>query len=115
MRCPPADFALEAGVRAAFGDDAWALPEDMGVDDAEITTVRDVTPFWDAKLRAIAAHASQADAAMLLQIFSAAVDPAATAAQVEEYVRAYPPPTATDVVEADFFSDWERDVPPQRR
>lgn len=95
--------AAQASIRAAFGDDAWAPPDELGVDDAEITTVLDVSPFWDAKLRALAAHASQADAAMLLQMFATSDGLATEGALVEEYVRAYPPIAAEDVVETDFF------------
>ena len=72
---------------AAFGSDGWAPPEDMFTDDATITTVIDVDAFWSTKLAGLAAHASQADAAMLLQMFSAA----GGSGRVEEYVRAYPP------------------------
>ena len=95
--------AAQASVRAAMGDDAWAPPDELGVDDADITTVLDVAPFWDAKLRALAAHASQADAAMLLQMFSMSDGPASEGTFVEEYVRAYPPASAEDVVETDLF------------
>lgn len=91
-------------VRAAFGDDAWAPPAGMGVDDADITTVIDVTPFWDDKLRALASHASQPDAAMLLKLFSVLDGSVESVARVEEYVRAYPPVTSTaGPVEHDFF------------
>lgn len=94
--------AAQASVRAAFGDDAWAPPDELGVDDDEITTVVDVAQFWDTKLRALAAHASQPDAAMLLQMFSGGADPVEAGSRVEEYVRAYPTATAADF-ETDFF------------
>jgi LmbE family N-acetylglucosaminyl deacetylase len=96
--------AAQAAIRAAFGEDVWVPPEEMGVDDAQITTVIDVTPFWGDKLRALAAHASQSDAAMVLKMFSFGQDSAEPVVQVEEYMRAYPPvevPVA--VVERDFF------------
>ena len=95
--------AAQATVRAAFGDEAWAPPDELGVDDAEITTVLDVAPFWDAKLRALAAHASQGDAAMLLQMFTSSAEPATAGGLIEEYVRAYPPAMVGGVVETDFF------------
>jgi LmbE family N-acetylglucosaminyl deacetylase len=96
--------AAQASVRAAFGDDAWLPPDELGVADADITTVLDVAQFWDAKLRALAAHASQADAAMLLKMFSSGDRPATAGSLVEEYVRAYPATVADGVVEADFFA-----------
>jgi LmbE family N-acetylglucosaminyl deacetylase len=93
-----------AGARAVFGDDAWAPPDEMAVDDALITTTIDITPFVADKLRALAAHASQPDARALLQMFSAASDSKGASGQVEEYVRAYPPSDGTPfTVEADFF------------
>lgn len=63
---------VQERARAALGDDAWAPPDGMGVDDADITTAIDVDAFWPAKLRALQAHASQSDAAMLAQLFSVA-------------------------------------------
>jgi LmbE family N-acetylglucosaminyl deacetylase len=96
--------AAQAGARAVFGDDAWVPPDEMAVDDALITTTIDITPFVADKLRALAAHASQPDARALLQMFSAANVSNGGSGQVEEYVRAYPPPDDTPfTVEADFF------------
>lgn len=87
--------------RAALGPDAWVPPEAMAVADADITTAIDVTAFWPAKLRALAAHASQSDAAALLRIFGAPDD---SAKWFEEYVRAYPPgATGPDAVASDFL------------
>jgi len=80
--------AVRAGARAAFGENAWAPPEKMGVDDSEITTVIDVAPYWDNKVRALAAHASQSDAAAVLQMLCAAGNLADFGERVEEYVRA---------------------------
>ncbi|MET0475631.1 MAG: PIG-L family deacetylase [Mycobacterium sp.] len=94
--------AARSAVRAALGDDAWAPPEEMGTDDAAITTSIDVSAFWDQKLQALAAHASQLDAAMLLQMFSAASGLTESVVRVEEYVRV--DPTASSApVETDFF------------
>jgi hypothetical protein len=51
----------------------------------------------------MAAHASQSDAAALLQMFSAADE---SVERVEEYVRAFPAPAEGPVVvEDDFFND----------
>ncbi|MET0897146.1 MAG: PIG-L family deacetylase [Mycobacterium sp.] len=93
-----------SAVREAFGDDAWAPPPSAGVDDASITTVIDVSEYWDQKLQALAAHASQADAAALLKMFSV-FEAAGSEARTEEYVRAYPPVTSSEsgVIERDFF------------
>jgi LmbE family N-acetylglucosaminyl deacetylase len=89
--------------RAALGADAWVPPDEMAIDDAHITTVIDVAAFWPDKLRAMAAHASQSDAAALLQMFSAADE---SVERVEEYVRAFPTPAEGPVfIEDDFFND----------
>jgi LmbE family N-acetylglucosaminyl deacetylase len=80
--------AVRAGSRAAFGEDAWAPPEELAVDDSEITTVIDVAPYWDNKIRALAAHASQSDAAAILQMLRAGANLADFGERVEEYVRA---------------------------
>jgi LmbE family N-acetylglucosaminyl deacetylase len=71
----------------------------MAVDDRAITTAIDVDPYWDQKLEALAAHASQPDAADLLRAFTAHRE---INGKVEEYVRAHPPPqpgipTSTDL------------------
>jgi LmbE family N-acetylglucosaminyl deacetylase len=95
---------MQARIRTVFGDEAgkaFVPPDGMATDDAAITTHVDVTPFWDDKLRALAAHASQADARMLLQMFSS-VDDSAT--RTEEYVRVYPPPDGSGVVEYSLFN-----------
>jgi LmbE family N-acetylglucosaminyl deacetylase len=93
---------VQTRARAALGADAFVPPDEMAVDDARITTVIDVAEFWPEKLRALAAHASQSDAAALLQMFGAADE---SVGRVEEYMRAYPAPTEPIVVENDFFND----------
>jgi LmbE family N-acetylglucosaminyl deacetylase len=96
---------MQAVLRAAFGDDAWVPPDELGTDDAEITTVLDVAAFWEQKKRALAAHASQPDAAMLLAMLELSHDNAVPVARVEEYVRAYPPVADPEAaVERDFFA-----------
>jgi LmbE family N-acetylglucosaminyl deacetylase len=80
--------AVRAGARAAFGENAWMPPEEMAIDDSEITTVIDVAPYWDNKVRALSAHASQSDAAAVLQMLCAADIVADFGERVEEYVRA---------------------------
>ncbi|CAN5583657.1 hypothetical protein BH11ACT6_BH11ACT6_12740 [soil metagenome] len=93
--------AAQDRARVAFGPQSWVPPDGMAVDDASITTSIDVAAFRADKLAALAAHASQADAAALLQIFGAAAD---SAESVEEYVRVYPvPPSPSIAVEVDFF------------
>lgn len=94
--------AMQANAEAAFGGDGWAPPDDMAVDDAMITTVVDVEAYWSAKLAGLAAHSSQADAAMLLRMFSAAA--VGPGGHVEEYIRAYPPGAEPDV-EHELFGD----------
>jgi LmbE family N-acetylglucosaminyl deacetylase len=80
--------AVRAGARAAFGENAWLPPEQMAIDDSEITTVIDIAPYWDNKVRALSAHASQSDAAAILQMLCAAANLADFGERVEEYVRA---------------------------
>lgn len=89
--------------RAALGEDTWVPPEAMAVADDDITTAIDVAAFWTHKLRALGAHASQADAAALLRIFNAAAGPNG---RVEEYVRVHPPVTTvtSPTVESEFSS-----------
>lgn len=94
----------QAALRSAFGDDAWVPPDGMGIDDALITTAIDVTQYWEAKLAALGAHASQPDAEMLLRLLSAADDFGAASARVEEYVQVYPPVAGQGPVETDFFA-----------
>jgi LmbE family N-acetylglucosaminyl deacetylase len=96
--------ALQDHIEDAVGDDGFAPPDDMAVDDDTITTVIDVEPYWQAKLAGLAAHSSQADAAMLLQMFSLLADVAAGTHRVEEYVRAFPLVTGTEPgIERDLF------------
>lgn len=79
----------------------WVPPEDIGVEDADITTVIDVGAFTPQKLRALAAHASQGDAGGLLRLLTAA---SRTVRQSEEYVQAYPaPPLDAQLPEDDLF------------
>lgn len=95
---------FQADARAAFGDDGWAPPDDMAVDDAVVTTVIDVGAHVSAKLAGLAAHSSQADAAMLLHMFSARRDRDTPGGDVEEYIRAYPPTTGAEAeIERDLF------------
>ena len=95
---------VQDGVRAAFGDEVWVPPDELGIDDDEITTVIDVAPFWTAKTAALAAHASQADAALLLRLFAIADRLVKPVVRVEEYRRAYPPvESPAGLVERDFF------------
>lgn len=96
--------AMQANIQAAFGGDGWAPPDDMAVDDAMITTAIDVESYWSAKLAALAAHQSQADAAMLLRMFSVTGESGIPSGHVEEYTRAYPPATgAGPAVENELF------------
>jgi len=84
-------------------------PDEMAVDDAQITTVIGVAPFWADKLRALSAHASQSDAARVLQVLTAAGDSAGVGVRVEEYVRAYPPAVGPlSTMEHDFFESVGR-------
>jgi len=89
--------------RAVYGDGAWVPPAEIAVDDASITTVVDVEDFWEHKLKALSAHASQGDAVALHQILSAPAHEARR--RVEEFVRAFPPPApnAPTVIEHDLF------------
>jgi LmbE family N-acetylglucosaminyl deacetylase len=88
--------------RAALGAQTWVPPDAMAVDDADITTAIDIADFWPDKLRALAAHASQSDAAALLRIFAAVDD---SGGRFEEYVRAFAPKRASSTaVESDFFA-----------
>jgi LmbE family N-acetylglucosaminyl deacetylase len=80
-------LAAQNRVRAALGPDAWVPPEDMSIDDCEVTTVIDITAHWRDKLRALSAHASQSDAASLLTMFAASEGHGA-GSYVEEYVAA---------------------------
>ena len=95
--------ALQAKIEAALGDDGFAPPDDMAVDDETITTVIDVAAYWQAKLAGLAAHSSQTDAAMLLRMFSLA-DVDGPGDRPEEYIRAYPPVTVADAsIESELF------------
>ncbi len=89
--------------RAVYGVGGWVPSAKLAVDDASITTEVDVEDFWEHKLEALSAHASQGDAAALRQIFSAPAHHARR--RVEEFVRAFPPPNpdAPNVIEHDLF------------
>jgi LmbE family N-acetylglucosaminyl deacetylase len=92
---------VQQRARAALGRDTWVPPEAMAIEDADITTAIDVAAFWPTKLRALAAHASQPDAAALLRIFGT---PMESAELFEEYVRAYPQnPSGVVTVESEFL------------
>ncbi len=93
--------ALRTSIRDRLSPHAWSPPSSMAVDDRAITTAIDVDPYWHQKLEALAAHASQPDAADLLRAFTAYRD---TLGKVEEYVRAYPPPEPGIPATADLFS-----------
>jgi LmbE family N-acetylglucosaminyl deacetylase len=80
-------LAAQNRVRAALGPDAWIPPEEMSIDDCEITTVIDITAHWRDKLRALSSHASQSDAAALLTMFGAA-EGNGPGVYVEEYIAA---------------------------
>jgi LmbE family N-acetylglucosaminyl deacetylase len=96
--------AAQTVALAVLGTDEWVPPDEMAVDDQQITTLIDVAPFWADKLRAISAHANQSDAAALLQVLSAAGDLAEVGGRVEEYVRVYPPAVGPlPTMEHDFF------------
>ncbi|MCX5096933.1 PIG-L family deacetylase [Streptomyces sp. NBC_00365] len=90
---------LRAQAEAVLEPGAWIPPLEIGVADDTVTTAVNVSAFWAEKLRALAAHASQADAAALLHALSVPQrqDP------VEEYVRA-DPPWAGDRQEDDLFT-----------
>jgi LmbE family N-acetylglucosaminyl deacetylase len=93
------DRARDAA-REAMGEQAWLPPDSLAAYAAAITTVIDVSEYWEHKLQALAAHASQSDAALLLGMFTM-IGSADPEARTEEYVRVYPPPA--DTVEDDFF------------
>ncbi|MGQ4347991.1 PIG-L family deacetylase [Streptomyces sp. SAS_275] len=78
--------AVQVRAEAELGPGTWAPPLEIGVADDTITTSVDVSEFWSAKLRALAAHASQADAAGLVQVLGI---PGHTSF-VEEYIRVRP-------------------------
>ncbi|MFM9499647.1 PIG-L deacetylase family protein [Streptomyces galilaeus] len=78
---------LRAQADGVLEPDAWVPPLEIGVDDDTITTTVDISGYWAEKLRALSAHASQADAAALLRLLSLS----GAEEQVEEYVRADPP------------------------
>jgi len=80
--------AVRAGARAAFGENVWVPPEEMAVDDSDITTVIDIATYWDNKIRALSAHASQSDAAAVVQMLCAGANLADFCERVEEYIRA---------------------------
>ncbi|MFF3563615.1 PIG-L deacetylase family protein [Streptomyces sp. NPDC002574] len=79
--------AVRARAEAAFGTGVWTPPLEIGVADDTVTTTVDVSGFWDQKLRALAAHAGQADAAALLRVLSVS----GHENPVEEYIRVDPP------------------------
>jgi LmbE family N-acetylglucosaminyl deacetylase len=93
--------AVQDRARTVLGEDAWVPPDAMAIADADITATIDVTAFWPDKLRALAAHASQSDAAALLETFTAST---VSTGYVEEFVRVHPPiPRGFTVIEQDLF------------
>ena len=89
---------MRASARTVLGPEMWSPPDDMAIDDERITTVIDIAAHWPDKLRALSAHASQADAAVLSAVFSAA-----GIHRVEEFVRAdHIPDTLNGPLEAGF-------------
>jgi LmbE family N-acetylglucosaminyl deacetylase len=68
-------------------DDSWVPPVSMSIEDTQITTSIDTGPFWKQKLQALAAHESQGDANVLLQLLSRATG---VISDVEEYIRVHP-------------------------
>lgn len=81
------------------GQDIWTPPTEMAVDNDVITAVVDVAQFWPQKLQALAAHASQRDAAGLLTLLARADT---SASQVEEYIQVHPEPPSS--VQRDLFA-----------
>lgn len=96
--------AVRTRAEASLGPDVWTPPLEMGIDDDDVTTAVDISGFWDHKLRALAAHASQSDARALLRILSLT----GQENPVEEYVRADPPWTGGER-ESDLFQGVVRD------
>jgi LmbE family N-acetylglucosaminyl deacetylase len=94
---------VQDGVRAVSGRDAWVPPEEMAVEDAAITAAIDVSPFWDDKIAALRAHASQPDAASLLAVFSDFSGAGPLGMQVEEFVRVWPPVSVGEPRQDDLF------------
>ena len=95
---------VQDAVIDVMGDDTWAPSDEMAVDDEQITTVIDVSNFWADKLRALAAHGSQSDAAAVLHMLASPAGLDADEARVEEFVRVQP--TGDDPhgeLEHDFF------------
>ncbi|MFG2479870.1 hypothetical protein [Streptomyces fagopyri] len=90
--------AVRTRAEASLGPGVWTPPLEMGIGDDDITTVVDISGFWDDKLRALAAHASQSDAQALLRVLSLTGQDN----PVEEYVRADPPWTGGER-ESDLF------------
>lgn len=91
-----ADMRASAGT--VRGAETWSPPDDIAIEDERITTVIDVAAHWPDKLRALSAHASQADAAALLAVFSAA-----GIHRVEEFMQAdHFPDTLNGPLEAGF-------------
>ncbi|MER6852524.1 PIG-L family deacetylase [Streptomyces flaveolus] len=90
---------LRALAEGVLEPDAWIPPLEIGVDDDTVTTAVDISDHWAEKLRALSAHASQADAAALLRVLSLS----GAEERTEEYVRAEPPWTGGER-EDDLFA-----------
>ncbi|MFG2306580.1 PIG-L deacetylase family protein [Actinacidiphila glaucinigra] len=91
--------AARTRAEAVLGAGIWTPPLEIGVDDDSVTTVVDVSGFFDHKLRALAAHASQADAAALLRVLSVT----GHENPVEEYILADPSRKGGGTKESDLF------------
>lgn len=90
-------------MRTVSGPDAWVPPEAMAVEDGDITAAIDVAEFWDNKIAALKAHASQPDAASLLEAFSNFSGPGSLTMRVEEYVQVWPPTSGSVPPQHDLF------------
>ncbi|MGW3744245.1 PIG-L deacetylase family protein [Streptomyces sp. NPDC005146] len=90
--------AARTRAEATLGPGIWTPPLEIGVDDDSITTTVDISGFWAHKLRALAAHASQADASALLRVLNVT----GQENPVEEYVLADPPWSGAEK-ESDLF------------
>ncbi|SEP04671.1 PIG-L deacetylase family protein [Actinacidiphila rubida] len=77
---------LRSRIERVLGPNVWTPPIEIGIPDDSITTSVDVSGFWDAKLKAVAAHESQADANDLLR----ALRVPGGETPVEEYIRVLP-------------------------
>jgi LmbE family N-acetylglucosaminyl deacetylase len=91
--------AVRARGLALLEPGSWIPPLEIGIEDSLVSTVIDVSGVWEQKVAALAAHASQGDAAALHALFSVAD----AADQVEEYMLARPGRTG-EAIESDLFA-----------